>query len=158
VTDGPLKLLFLRDGTVFAQDFDAQSAAVRGEPVPLVERVATGAPAGLGYFSASNTGSLVYRTVAGGDRQLTWFNREGQVTGTPGERAEYGIAQVSPDGTKAAVVPNAPMSPQQTRNNDVWIVDLVKNSSTRFTFDPGVDVQPVWSPDGKWIAWISAPN
>jgi Tol biopolymer transport system component len=158
VTDGPLKLLFLRDGTVFAQDFDAQSAAVRGEPVPLVERVATGAPAGLGYFSASNTGSLVYRTVAGGDRQLTWFNREGQVTGTPGERAEYGIAQVSPDGTKAAVVPNAPMSPQQTRNNDVWIVDLVKNSSTRFTFDPGVDVQPVWSPDSKWIAWISAPN
>ena len=78
-------------------------------------------------------------------------------TGT-GERAQYGFSQVSPDGTKAAVVLNVPPGPQGTRNNDVWIVDLVKNTSTRFTFDPGADVAPVWSPDGKWIAWISGPN
>jgi eukaryotic-like serine/threonine-protein kinase len=158
VTGGPLKLLFQRDTTVFAQDFDPQTLAVTGEPVSIVDRVENLLNAGLAYFSASDTGTLVYRTVAAGDRQLTWFNREGQVTGTPGERGLYGIAQVSPDGAKAAVVPNVPVGPDQIRNNDVWIVDLVKNTSTRFTFDPGTDVQPVWSPDGKWIAWQSTPN
>jgi Tol biopolymer transport system component len=158
VSGGPLKLLFQRDTTVFAQDFDAQTLAVTGEPVPLVDRVATSPPAGLAYFSASNAGTLVYRTVAGDERQLTWFDREGQMIGTPGERAEYGTARVSPDGTKAAVVLNVFPGPQQIRNNDVWIVDLVKNTRTRFTFDSGADVLPVWSPDGKWIAWISGPN
>jgi Tol biopolymer transport system component len=158
VAGGPLKLLFQRASTVFAQDFDAQTLAVTGEPIPIVDRVENLLNAGLAYFSVSDTGTLVYRTVATDDRQLTWFNREGQVTGTPGERAPYGIAQVSPDGTKAAVVPNVPVGPDQIRNNDVWIVDLVKNTSTRFTFDPGTDVQPVWSPDGTWIAWQSTPN
>jgi Tol biopolymer transport system component len=157
VTDGALKLLFQRDTTVFAQDFDAQTLAVTGEPVALVDRVANLDRVGLAFFSASNAGTLIYRTVSGDDRRLTWFNREGQVTGSPGERAPYGFAQVSPDGTKAAVVLNVPLG-QEAPNNDVWIVDLVKNTSARFSFDPGVDVQPVWSPDGKWIAWQSTPN
>ena len=156
---GALKLLFQRETTLLAQDFDARTLALTGEPVPLVDRVAALIPAGLSYFSASSTGALVYRTVAGDDRQLTWFNREGQVTAAPGERASYGFAQVSPDGSKAAVVLNVvPTGPQLIRNNDVWIVDLVKNTSTRFTFDPNPDVLPVWSPDGKWIAWQSTPN
>ena len=30
---------------------------------------------------------------------------------------------------------------------------LIKGTSTRLTFDPASDFQPVWSPDGKWIAW-----
>ena len=158
VPGGPLKLLFQRGTTVFAQDIDAQTLAATGEPEPIVDRVENLLNVGLAFFSVSNTGTLVYRTVATDDRQLTWFNRAGQVTGTPGERAPYGIAQVSPDGSKAAVVLNVPVGPDQTRNNDVSIVDLVKNTTTRFTFDPGTDVQPVWSPDGKWIAWQSTPN
>ena len=42
---------------------------------------------------------------------------------------------------------------QQPPNHDIWIVDLIKGTSTRLTFDPASDRQPVWSPDGKWIAW-----
>jgi eukaryotic-like serine/threonine-protein kinase len=153
-TDDRLTLLFQRDTTVFAQDFDSRTLAVTGEPVPLVDRVSSAPGFGLPGFSVSNTGTLIYRAVAGANRQLTWFNREGQVTGTPGDRAEYGIVQVSPDGTRAAVVPNVDLR-QQPPNNDVWIVDLIKNTSTRLTFDTATDVQPVWSPDGKWIAWHS---
>src|SRR5688572_9195601 len=148
-----LKLLFQRNTTVFAQDFDARTRAVSGEPVAILERVAGIADFGLAYFSASNTGTLVYRAAAGdGGRQLTWFNREGQVTGTPGEPGQYGIAQVSPDGSKAAVVPNVDVR-QQPPNHDIWLADLIKGTSTRLTFDPASDRQPVWSPDGKSIAW-----
>jgi len=151
----PLKLLFQREATVFAQDFDERALAVTGEPVPIVEQVSRGL-FGVTFFSASNTGTLVYRAAASdGSRQLTWFNREGQVTGTPGEPGPYGIAQISPDGSKAAVVPNVDLR-QQPPNHDVWITDLVKGTSTRLTFDPASDNQPVWSPDGKSIVWQSA--
>ena len=156
---GSLKLLYQRDETVFAQDFDDRTLAVTGPAVPLVDRVGSVLPRGLAYFSASNTGTLVYREVAGdGGSQLTWFNREGQVTGTPGEPAPYGTANVSPDGTKAAVVPIVPSRPPETPNSDVWIVDLIKNTSARLTFDPATDIRPVWSPDGKWIVWTSNRN
>ena len=90
--------------------------------------------------------------VGGNNRQLTWFNRQGEVVGRPGERAPYGTMKVSPDGSKAVVVQN---DPRQPGNSDLWIVDLTSGASTRFTFDPALDTQPVWSPDGRYVAWQS---
>jgi Tol biopolymer transport system component len=149
----PLKLLFQREATLFAQDLDERALAITGEPVPIVERVSRGY-LGVPLFSASNTGALVYRTAAGdGNRQLTWFSRDGQVTRTPVEPGPYGMAQISPDGSKVAVVPNVNLS-QQPPNHDIWIADLIKGTSTRLTFDPGSDRLPVWSPDGKSVAWL----
>jgi Tol biopolymer transport system component len=156
---GGSTLLFQRDATVLAQDFDVRTFTIQGEPEPVAEQVASVSPGsvGPGIFSASNTGTLIFRTVAEGIRQLTWFNREGQIISTPGEHAIYGIVKVSPDGTKAAVVMNVDLRVQPP-NTDVWIVDLVKGGSTRLTYDPATDTQPVWSPDGKWVAWASNRN
>jgi Tol biopolymer transport system component len=60
--------------------------------------------------------------------------------------------KVSPDGSKAVVAQN---DPRQPGNSDLWVVDLTSGLSTRFTFDPAFDGQPVWSPDGRYIAWQS---
>ena len=38
---------------------------------------------------------------------------------------------------------------------DIWVNDLERGNSTRFTFDPGIDNDPVWSPDGTHIAFVS---
>jgi eukaryotic-like serine/threonine-protein kinase len=150
--DGPLMVLLLRDETLVAQEFDMRALALTGNPVTVAEQVAGIVLAQLGQFSLSNTGVLVYRSVTGNRRQLTWFNRQGEIVGRPGERAPYGTMKVSPDGSKAVIVQNDATQPG---NADLWIVDLTSGATTRFTFDPAFDGQPVWSPDGRYVAWQS---
>jgi Tol biopolymer transport system component len=41
---------------------------------------------------------------------------------------------------------------------DIWLEDAARATLTRFTFHPSVDVNPVWSPDGRRIAFASARN
>jgi Tol biopolymer transport system component len=45
------------------------------------------------------------------------------------------------------------MGPAESR--DIWILDVARGTSTRFTFDPARDDNPAWSPDGKNIAFSS---
>jgi eukaryotic-like serine/threonine-protein kinase len=39
--------------------------------------------------------------------------------------------------------------------NDIWSLDLTRGVRTRLTFGPVANTYPVWSPDGKWIAYGS---
>jgi Tol biopolymer transport system component len=39
---------------------------------------------------------------------------------------------------------------------DLWIIELARGSSTRLTTDPANESYPVWSPDGKQIAYSSS--
>jgi eukaryotic-like serine/threonine-protein kinase len=153
--DDPLMLLYLRGDTLVAQEFDMATLTVKGDPATVTEQVASVEFAALGLFSTSKNGTLVYRSISGNNRQLTWYNRQGDVVGRPGERAPYGTMKVSPDGSKAAVVQ---LDPQQRGNTDIWIVDLMTGVSTRLTFDSGSDSQPVWSPDGRHLAWQGFRN
>ena len=151
--DAPPLVLFLRNDTLLAQEFDMSSLALRGEPVTVADQVAE-------YSRTRRSGTSPPRRPArwsiarspGINRQLTWFNRQGEIVGRPGEPAPYGTMKVSPDGSKAVVVQN---DPRQPGNADLWIVDLTSGASTRFTFDPARDGQPVWSPDGRYVAWQS---
>jgi Tol biopolymer transport system component len=153
--NAPPTVLYLRDNTLVGQTFDMSALKFTGEPMTVAEQVATLPNQAIGQFSASKTGTLVYRVAAENTRQLTWYNRQGEVAGRPGERAPYGTMKVSPDGSRAVVVQRDPRQPD---NEDLWIVDLTSGTSTRFTFDPGFDGQPVWSPDGRSVAWMGFRN
>ena len=43
----------------------------------------------------------------------------------------------------------------QPSTYDLWLYDVSGGNPQRFTFDPAIDIFPVWSPDGSRIVWAS---
>jgi dipeptidyl aminopeptidase/acylaminoacyl peptidase len=66
----------------------------------------------------------------------------------------------SPDGKSLAFTSNrSTPDPDRNYNSDIWVVaaDNTDKGShlTQVTTNPGPDRQPAWSPDGKWIAFVT---
>ena len=150
----PGYLLFVREGTLMAQAFDARARQVTGEPLPVAEgvgRVGGGAPTSYAAFSASATGVLAYGSAPHLSNQLLWIDRGGTVRGSVGAPGDYADPALSADGRRLAVCRDDP----QTATPDIWIADLVRGNFSRFAFHPRWEVYPVWSPDGTRIAFGS---
>jgi len=141
-------VLFIRDETLMAQRLDATTLQTSGEGFPVAEQVTPGILMVYGPVSVSANGTLVYQAgLRSGQSQLTWYDRSGKVSekvGAPGRIYEFSL---SPDGRTVAA-PRYPMP-------DIWLLDLARASETRFTFDPKYDAGPIWSPDGRRIAYSS---
>ena len=153
-------LLFVRDGSLFAQRFDTKRLTATGALVPIAERIA---PYTLFWrdavFCAAENGTIAYGTAAAAPSRLLWFDRFGRQTGTVGEAAFYlsagtggiGRLRISPDGRQLAATVFDP----STRGSDVWLYDLARGVRTRFTSGPKNNADPVWSPDGSQIVYDS---
>ena len=146
-------VLYLRESTLMARPFDAARLTFTGEAFPVAERVLMPAlGTAIGAFSASQTGILAYQTARGEMlSRLQWSTRDGKPDGTLGEPADFGQALLSPDGKQAAVT----IRDQATGTHDIWIFELARGVRTRFTFDPGEDDAPLWSPDGSALIFAS---
>jgi dipeptidyl aminopeptidase/acylaminoacyl peptidase len=108
--------------------------------------------ASLATFSASHNGILSYITgKADVQAEIEWRDRAGKVIGTLGDPTSYRSLVVSPDDQMAAVL----VTDMTIGTDDIWIFDLQRNLRSRFTFDPALDVFPVWSPDARSLYFAS---
>ena len=148
------QLLFVRQRTLWAQDFDTRTLQLSGIPFQLADQIAIDTGRNVAALSASAAGPIVYRTgsMAGGS-QLTWFDRSGKELGKAGGPApDAGLTFnpcLSPDGRFVA------MSRSVNGNTDIWQLDIERNVFDRFTSEPVPEIYPVWSPDGQRIVYSS---
>ena len=100
-------------------------------------------------FSASVSGVLVHRRVSLRHR-LVWFARDGTALGPGLPAEEYSEPALSADGARVAFIRYDPHT-----NLDVWISNVARGTTTRFTFSAADDFLPIWSPDGTRVAFAS---
>jgi Tol biopolymer transport system component len=143
-------LLFAREGTLFAQRFDARRRVAVGEPFSVAGDVR--------FF----TGNSLVQATAGGDllvyglwrhdRRLVWVDRTGRELGTIGQVADYDDVRVSPSGDRVAASIRDPASGW---NNDVWVLDAGRGIASRLSSERSDEFGPVWSPDGQRVFYTS---
>ena len=142
----PGYLLFVRGKTLFAQPFNAERLELSGDPVML----ASGLDA-LGFYSVSENGVLTinpspwYPTKT----QLIWFDRKGQQIALLGAPDRFFTPAVSPDEGHIAV----------ERHIDalgyIFLSEAQRERFLRFTLEGPHDETPVWSPDGRFVAFTT---
>ena len=139
-------------GSLHAVRFDAARAEVTGDSVAVAGPlgIARGGPAD---YSVSSRGDLIYVQPGTGEgapmRTLVWVDRKGRETPIPAEPRSYTVARISPDGTRIAL-------DLRDQTNDIWIWDITRENLTFLNRDPGQDMSPVWTPDGKRIIWTTS--
>ncbi len=157
----PGYLFYLRGRTLMARGFDAESLKFTGQAVPFAEDVVPQgfrtAVAGLfagAPFSVSQSGVLAYQAGAGNwqwQDEMVWFDRKGVKLGTVGQPAFYAAPALSADGTRLAVEVGDPRG----NRGDIWVYDLKRGTSSRLTFSPGLNTNPLWSRDGSRLIFSS---
>jgi dipeptidyl aminopeptidase/acylaminoacyl peptidase len=60
---------------------------------------------------------------------------------------------ISPDGKELAFTSNWDEVGATSTNNDIFIVPMTGGEPKKISTSPGGDSSPVYSPDGKWLAW-----
>jgi Tol biopolymer transport system component len=140
-------VLFEREGVLMAQPFDPTAFHLTGEPVLVLQQI--GAWGTFPAISVSQNGVMAYSVNGAAYRptQLAWFTRKGERVGDVGPPGPYFSFPISPDGKRIAV------DRVERADRNIWLFDLTRNAFMRFTFDSGAS--PVWSPDGREVAYIN---
>ena len=84
----------------------------------------------------------VAKDITPGDHDVPPFSLGGQ-----------DLYTVSPDGQEVAFTSNIDEVEATSTNNEIFVVPITGGEPKKLSTSPGSDSTPVYSPDGKWLAW-----
>ena len=152
--DGKELYYLARDQAVMVADGETSPTFTFTKPRVLF-RQASKVPDRLAYVTADGERFVALPAPRGPQlQQITVFNRSGEVVQKVGEPALYGGPSFSPDGSRLLVS----KTDQQKGQADFWTIDLATGKDARLTNDTFPKVNPLWSPDGKYIYYASFRN
>ena len=142
-------LLYVGGEALLARPFDVNGLELGDQTLAIAERVGVSSN-GNGAFGASDTGTLAHAGSILRNGRLSWFDRGGSrldsVSLADGDYADF---RLSPDEKRLI----ASLADPKVGTADLWLTDLTRASSSRFTFGPLVNASPAWSPDGTQIVF-----
>ena len=136
------RLLFVRNGDLCAQRFDAESLTLSGPVSVLARDVRFDRRFSLGVFSAA-PGVLTLQHAPGRTR-TNWSGWPVRAPSRPGRRRAN---HDGPTFSRRDAGGGLALDPSTSRSH-LEVFDLARKSSTRLTFDAADDYGPLWSPDG----------
>jgi serine/threonine protein kinase len=141
-------LLYVRGRTLMAQPFDTDRLETTGSAIPLTEPELETRTSFLNFgYSVSQNGVLVFQSAAASASRLVWYDQNGKELGQLSQ-VGYKDPALSPDGRFLAVSSDD----EHNGKHYIRVYDLNRGISTRVT-DSGDEHYPLWSRDGKRIAY-----
>jgi hypothetical protein len=135
------------DGSLVAVAADASTGKPIGSPIPVADSIAiTGVGAS---YSLSNSGSFTYvrgsaNSSGLGVTRLTLLGTDGSIQALPLQPTDHPDGALSPNGRYVVY----------TRNDAIWFYDIDVGTHRQLTTDRSrAHHNPIWSPDGKLIAF-----
>lgn len=132
-----------------------RGAGAEAAPPPIVVTRLQHKRDGIGFLT--NRRSHLY-VVPLDEALVSWGARHGEPRQLTTGPYDASSPAWSPDGTRIAFTSNRSQpDPDATNNNDIWTIDVATGALSQVTTDPGNDHSPVWSPDGRSIAYVHVP-
>jgi dipeptidyl aminopeptidase/acylaminoacyl peptidase len=99
---------------------------------------------GAGNGTAAGTAAATPRDLTPGDHDVPPFNLGGQ-----------DMYAISPDSQELAYTSNIDEVEATSTNNEIFIVPMSGSTPKKISTSTGADTTPLYSPDGKYLAWRS---
>jgi Tol biopolymer transport system component len=146
------RLLFVNHGALYSQAFDPVRLLLSGSPSRLADNVPVNA---LRAAVSTSNGHIAYRIGSAGNmQQVTWFDRKGTRLETVGAPFIAGGAPPSLSPDRHTLI----LQRSTDGNLDLWMLDMSQGVFSRFTSDESRENFPVWSPNGRRVAFSSNRN
>ncbi len=145
--------VFSRKGQLLALAFDPATWQPVGDVRVVTDEVGLFMPnAGL-MAKVADQGTIIYQHFTAG-KVITWFDSDGVEIATAIPQGDYRDCSLSPDGRYLALVVND----ARTGTGDLWVHDFTRGLRNRLTTSEWAEFRPVWSPEGRRIAFSADPH